>query len=513
MAETTRPPEPQHRPTSLWIDIAILTALTLPFAFYLASTGFPNILNSTSMSDGVWYLNRAQLLGHAYVDKPLTIVYTLLYPLSIRGLLLIVGDLMLAAILVNTLALLLAVLGTYVLGRALYNRRVAWFAALFMLTVPHFSLLTHDYFSPYVLMNAVLVWMLVALHGFITRPTIPVAIFLGVMFGAGVYMRLEFVLYAALLLPAGWIVYQRNGRALALRQMIIAGGIASVPILIYASMMLGNATGDVPANAQPIQLMLETLPTSIPIWDSRFAASFLRGPFLLAPWWIWVGVLAAVLWPLPENRTKNRLFALIIPFNLLYVFGFAAWPQPTYLSQSLPAAGLLCGVMLTHLLTRHRYGRLAYALAIALLVVPVLVNAGQIAQSGATVLGYRSSPAMAVGPQLDQWLADHNYPANTEIYTFCGEPILAGQANYHYLYRLQSSSDPHFDSNQWWNSPEQLLPHMAATGKLFLRCNETVTHFRDWRDYFEQKQTYSHQLVEVGRIEPYIFYEAAAIDD
>ncbi len=449
-------------------------------------------------ADNAWYMNRAYLIWRGVLDD--VFVYNLAHPTLMGAINLIVNELPRAAIMVNWLAMTGVIVGTYLLGRVFFNRPVAWLAVLIISTnvaLYGSARLLH----PFLLMQAVLVWTVLAYWRLTRARTPAAAALLGLMLALALYTRLEGAAYAVLLPAAGAVIYRETGAALrALRLVLIGGAVFGVGLALYAWVLLSHS--DAGGGAFSMLALLQTQPI---FWDNLSHRWMETLQYLSATWavWVWAVALAGVVWSGPRWRCASYLLAGLVLLHVAYLFLLSTWPSDRYANNSLAFVALLFAAGLWQGYRRWLRLRLLVPLAMVAACLPGLILLDRYAAR--PPVSYWEHERAQAALAVDAWLAQEGY-MDTEIYTLCQSFIPFSYANFHIIYRLsvKSQSDPTL-----WNSPAQLLPRLRAENKLLMTCPNRVWYL-DWADYFEQPESLPEQLQEIGRVDDYVFYRVVA---
>lgn len=481
-----------------WLDLLVLLALCVPLC-YLVVTVPNDGYRITHTADNAWYMNRAGLIWRGTLDD--AFVYNFFYPALIGAINQVVHELPRAAIIVNWIGLAGVLSGTYLLGRVYYNRKIAWLAVLVIGTNLGFyksARLLH----PFLLMQAILVWAVLAACALSRWRTTLAAMGLGVILVLALYTRLEGAVYSLLILTAGWQIYRdtRNVR-LALRLGAISAVIVGAGLLVYVVVLFSNS--DSGGGAFSFTAIFHTNPV---FWDDlshRWMETIL---FMVLNWpvWAWAVALAGVVWSYPRHRTGNRLLAGLTLLHVAYLFLLTTWPADRYANNSLAFFALLFAAALWQFHQRWRRWWPAIPLALVAIMLPGMTLLQQFSYRVANAADYWDYEIAEDAEAIDAWLTSQGFQ-DTEIFTLCQGPLSFSYSHFHLIYRLSLTS---IDKPTLWSSPTQLLPYLREEGKLFMTCNERVWYM-DWLDYFENPQAYPDQLEEIGRVGDYIFYQVS----
>ncbi len=109
----------------LALDALLLLAIGLAFFFFVVTT---RTGQNVAFGDNTWYLNRADLLWRGIRDD--AYVYNIVFPLLTGIVNFVLRDLVVSGMVVELVALYGIAVGTYILGRMLYSRRVGLLAAI-----------------------------------------------------------------------------------------------------------------------------------------------------------------------------------------------------------------------------------------------------------------------------------------------------------------------------------------------------------------------------------------------
>ncbi len=488
------------------IDIVLITALCIPIYFVVLAT----VPMTSLLGDAAWYLNRAHVYQQGIFRG--AYVYTLLFPLLVAGIDFLFHDLVSAGLMVNWLALYSIILGTYLLGRSLYHRRIAWLSVLVIITSSSLLYISRQLEAD-LLFVAVIVWCILIYRHLTCHPSKVAAILFGLALAAAVYTRIEGAAYALLLPLAMWQVYQstHNWRK-ALLLGLISGLVFIIAVGPFVIVMLRNSSSSGDAFA------LFRVFSEVPVpWDivSRRITDSLTTALVLWPVWAWWLVVIGVIWGLRDSQKANFTLAMLIVFNIAYVFILSIWPTVRITIQALPYFALLFSASAYFLSTQIRYRRIVAPLLVTALCVPGLQT--MMTYANVQPFAYQVSQLAQDGRAVDAWLAERGWQY-TEVYTLCPDLLPFARSHFYGIYRLVLNAD----TGSMWDSPSQLLPYMRDHNQLLMSCGEPV-YYPDWKAFFESQSKIgqassptannpgSDRLVEVGRISRYVFYQVAHV--
>lgn len=287
--------------------------------------------------DNFWYLNRARLIWQGTL--PDLFVYALSYPVVVGALDLVVKDVILSAMITNTVLLWCALVGVYILGEWLFGRRrISWLAVVLMLSNAYLFDVLRLFWATLPFMTAV-VWSVIACIYVIRRPTIGKALLLGAILALATYTRVEGTMYAIFIPIASAIVYrQRRDLRLALTIFFTAGLVLAVLCIpfalnfIYVNRNIDHEVSD--AVTGIISLVNRTPIAWSIIW--RRMTDTLTGMLSIWPMLAWIVVIAGVIWASPRIRTAQWICVALIGFNVFYTFVLAIWPGTVHIVFFIP---------------------------------------------------------------------------------------------------------------------------------------------------------------------------------
>jgi hypothetical protein len=498
------PPQPATRrilaPLSRqpWLDLLIIAALCVPLC-YLVITVPHDGYRITHTADNAWYMNRADLIWRGTLDD--AFVYNFFHPALMGAINQVAHELPRAAIIVNWVALIGILVGTYLLGRVFYNRQIAWLALLLIATSTALytpARLLH----PFLLMQAVLVWTVLAAWAVWRWRTALAALGLGLLLVIALYTRLEGATYSLLILVAAWKIFQdTHDRRLALRLGAISAVVFGAGLLVYAIVLFSNS--DSGGGAFSLAALFRTNPV---FWDDVSHRWMETIQYMAVKWpaWAWAVALAGVTWSPPRLRLASRLFAGLTLLHVVYLFLLSTWPAERYANNSLAFFALLFAAALWQFYQRRRGWWPVVPLVMVAIMLPGMILLVRFSDRASNAENYWDYEIAQVGQAVDAWLTSQGLQ-DTEIFTLCQQPLAFSTSHFHLIYRLSLTS---LDEPTLWNSPTQLLPRLREEGKLFMTCNGRIW-YQDWLNYFEQPQAYDDQLEEIGRVGDFIFYQVS----
>ncbi len=456
--------------------------------------------------DTAWYLNRAHLLWRGVFDD--AFVYTLSFPALVGAMNLLTHDLVTASMIVNALALSSVLTGTYLLGRVLYNRPIAWIGVVVLVTTWNFTFLEAVQ-QPFMLFNAAIVWCVLTCWLMARSPRNLTAVLFGLALVFALFTRLEGGLYCILLIPAiGYIYRSTHDWRQALGAALISGAIFGLAAAFYGVVIVQNAEpGTEGAGFFSLLNMLRSGRIPLDVLSRRYTDTLVTGIVAWWPLWVWWLVLAGLIWDNPRYRTMNLALAFFLVFNLVYAFILSPWPLARYIRHYVPFLSLLIGAIVWRpSFIEHWRGRVAMLLVLAAICQPGI---GQVIRLiNRPVLNYQESEYALDVVAVDRWLAERGWQ-NTEIFTLCGQLLPFTRSHFHLIYR---NSLRNLDgTNGWWDSPGTLLPYIREHDLLFMACSPDSV-WKDWDTFLDDPSGYAEQLQEVGRIDEYVFYQVVAAE-
>ncbi len=483
-----------------WLDLLVVLALCVPLC-YLVVTVPNDGYRITHTADNAWYMNRADLIWRGILDD--AFVYNFFHPAFMGAINQVVHELPLAAIIVNWIGLAGVISGTYLLGRVYYNRGIAWLAVLVISTnlgLYQSALLLH----PFLFMQALLVWTVLAAWALSRWHTSLAAVGLGMILVLALYTRLEGGAYSLLIFIAGWQIYRdtRNWW-LAVRLGAISAVMVGAGLLAYAVVLFSNSDSGGSAF-----WFTASFRTNAVFWDAVSRRWMETIQFMAMKWpvWAWAVAVAGVIWSPPRLQPASLLFAGLTLLHIAYLFLLSTWPAERYANNSLAFFALLFAAALWQFHRRWRHGWPAIPLAMVAIMLPGMIQVQRFGDRVANFADYWDYEIAEDAQAIDAWLKSQGL-RDTEIFTLCQRLLSFSYSHFHLIYRLTLTS---LDEPTLWNSPKQLLPYLRQQGKLFMTCDERVWYL-DWLDYFENPQAYDHQLEEIGRVGDYIFYQPVFI--
>jgi hypothetical protein len=451
--------------------------------------------------DTAWFLNRAHLMWRGVFDD--AFVYQATFPLLVGALNFITHDLVSAGLMVNTLALLAALVGTYLLGRIFYNRQIAWIGVIALTTIWDFTVWV-AHLQTILFFNAVLVWCVLACWWLVRRPGALTAVLFALALSFALYTRLEGGLYILLLAPAAWAIHHKtHDRKLTLRVIAISIVVFGIAAAFYGAVLLKNSDPSSSAGVFPMLNILTATPIPWDVLSRRYTDTVFYGLVHWWPLWIWWLLLAGLIWPNQRYRLVNWAFAAFVAFNLVYGFVLSTWPLPRYLRHYVPFTALLIGgaALWRPAFIRQWPGRIALVLLLFVLYWPGLwqiIRLTRLPQAD-----YRQSEIALDAARIDQWLVEQGWQ-DKEIFTLC--PITPfTRSNFHLIYRLATTGHDEASLQRWWNSPNNLLPYIREHDLLLMLCNPNSI-YEDWDNYLDDPSAHSEQLREIHRIGHFVFY-------
>jgi hypothetical protein len=480
-----------HTHVRLAFNLFLFAALcTLAFIFVISTQSVDEI----NYLDNFWYLNRARLIWQGVL--PDLFVYTLTYPTVVGLVNLVVNDVILAGMLVNTVLLVCLLTGVYTLGLRLYGKHlIAWLSvALLFINISLIDLLR--LFWPTLSFMTVIVWLVVAFLALIRKPLRVYAVALGALLALSTYTRIEGITYVLLIPIAIFIIYRETRNSSLAIQLAI---LSTVPMLLLCVPLIWNFL----YVQQNIERELSTAVTGIftlldrtPIeWNViwRRLTDTLTGLLSHFPLVGWIVGTAGVLWASHRNRFAQTLCAFLIFYNFIYTFVLAIWPYYIHIIFFMPFMALLTAATFTEWLERRDVWRYASIGLLAIVLLPGISHFFMRATS-VPILAYRNFELAQTGMELDQWLREQGW-FDRRIYSFCPTILSFSQANMQLIYRLQFTTG--------WDTPSRLIAQIRRENALLMICDNEV-FFPDWR--FVNDRELPAELYLAGQFEMYMFY-------
>ncbi len=486
----------------IWHDLLILLLLLIPLTHGLVNAQAITA-DRLIWGDGPWYLNRAMLINRGV--WPEFYVYTLGQPLLVSIFERFTGDLVAAAVLVNRISSALFLIGAYLLGHLFFSRRVGWLAFLIVLCSIFIRNLNR-LLQPFMLFYGLTTIMLTAFWFVIKRPGYLSAFALGLFVNACLFTRFEGVSYVILIPIAALVVYRQRGWKLALTILTTSSITFLVGFGFYMSVLLNNAdpgSGD----AFAFMALLRQQPFPIEALVNRFLLTLQSLTFYWSPL-VWLVALMGALWGLRQRSFVLSYALCLILLSVNFFNQFILSIEPIYRQSGpiYPVIAVLFVDFWIHLIKRFNAWRYLILIPILLVIVPELFVMMRLSMRPAQ--DYRQYEAYQTAQVIDRYLTDSNLD-DREIYTFCFDVALYSRSQLQIIRRLAFRN---LDSPIWWSSPENLFARMAATGSLYMECENAPAYYRDWRDWIESKVTISYRLEPVGEVEGYKFFEAVVLD-
>ncbi len=445
--------------------------------------------------DFPWYLNRARLIWQGELAP--NWVYTFVYPFLVGGVLRVVGDGFTAAAVVTGLASIALWLGVYTLGKRFANPTVGALAVALVASNYECYFYARQ-LQTIVTFCAVMVWLVVAYHQLVTRPSWWAAAWLGTMVVLALYTRFEGVTYGILVPLAVWQLAASHGWRAALAWGALAMAVLTPFVLYFLPFIFGAG---VTSGAQDLFFVLNK--ASSP--QAYLAANLSGYLHAIAAQWV-LPLWGVLLW---FATRPNAPHALLTTFG-----GLAAWhllvivvliptePNPIYFQLLMVWLSLLMAWGLWRLRERLR----AWAWwSVLLAVLAIQFGTAVAARPPAAPFAFRGADNAQAAAAVDAWVRE-NAPERP-LWTICPHIIAYSHSDLRLIYRFALF----FDNPDLPDSPKHLLPIIHARGGLFLDC--AVWEYGDWRAVIRDGVTYPpYRLQRVGGFSPYSFYEVVRDD-
>lgn len=491
---TPEHPSPQN---NHW-DILALAIISLLMGLFVISA---QAATDFVFGDTTWYMNRAQLIWRGVLSDQF--VYTFGYPAFVGGIDLLLNNTITSGVVANMLLLFGLLAGIYHLGRLYYHRWVGWLAAIILLLNASF-LFTLRVLEPNFATLCLLVWSLIAYHTLIRTRSIAIAIGLGLLTMAAMYVRLEQGMLAILIPLAGWMIYRQGGNwRQALRLVIIGLAIFAAGFFFYAYILLSRS--DI-GGGGAFSLIAQLTDTPVN-WRllSRRVSNMLTAIFTHwhpLVWWIAAAVL---LWRSRRGDTVPLFLLGLVVYGFLVQFALVVWPFPIRGFFSLPLIALLLGWVVWTLWGWQAIGRAA---AVILMLLACLPGFSQLAGYVGTPLRYQGDTLATDGAMLDDWIIAEGYVGHP-IITACDRVVPFSTQNMQIIFRLDLTDPTRTDLP---NSPVNILPELHQRDGLIMLCGYEPA-FADWQAYFANPQAFEYQPVVVGQLGDYTFYGIVPNDE
>ncbi len=479
-------------------DLLILGLLLIPLTYGLVNVQAVT-LDRLSWGDGPWYLNRALLINRGI--WPEFYVYTLGHPWLVSVFERMTGDVIAAGVLVNRISSALFLIGTYLLGHLFFSRQVGWFAFL-MVLCSGFIRNLNRLLQPFMLFYGLTTMTLIAFWFAIKRPGYLSALVLGLFLNACFFTRFEGVSYVILIPLAGFVVYRQWGWKSALTVVAVSGITFLIGFGFYMSVLLNNAD---PGNGSAFTFLalLRQQPFPTEALVNRLLLTVQSLTFYWSPI-IWLVALVSAIWGL-LRRWASLPYVLCLTLllvNVLNQFVLSIEPNYRLAGPIYPLVAVLFIDLFIRLTKRFPRWRYLMLIPVLWVVIPELFVMMRLSRAPAQ--DYRQFEIYQTAQGIDQYLVETRR-SDREIYTFCGEVALYSSSQMQVIFRLAFRD---LDSTDWWSSPENLFARMAATGSLYMDCENAPIYYRDWRDWIEGKLMTTYRLEQVGALRGYAFFEA-----
>jgi 4-amino-4-deoxy-L-arabinose transferase-like glycosyltransferase len=479
----------------LLLDVFIILLLCIPLTDWVAGTLVP-LERYVIWGDNPWYLNRGALLSRGLADG--AFVYTLTYPVLVFLVNNLFHDLILTGIVINRIAHTVLIVGTYLLGRAYFNRRVAWLATL-LISMNSLIFIAMRITQSYPIFYALVVVCVLVYTLLVHRPGVWTAALFGLTLTVTFYTRLEGISYSLLIPLAVWQIYRSRK---SVRVAVLIGFISGLIVLIGAAFYFVVISRNSDPNNGVAFALLGLLRTQPFPWDVFLRRAVGTLDSLTSGWFaiVSIGALVGLIWHDRRERTGNLLMLLLIGINAANLFLLSIEPKAYIGAPSLTFLGLLFSAFLIRVRSRWQWGWSIAALAAMLVCLYGVNNIAIYAVSPRE--DYRLSRLGQDAVAVDTWLIEQGFK-DTEVFTFCSSLISYSQSNFHLIYRL-GIRDMH--AEDWYNSPNQLLPTIHERGELFMRCPNEI-YYRDWENFFADSARVDQYFKEIANLNGYIFYQ------
>lgn len=470
-------------------DVVLLGLVTTVMVLLVLLTQTQTDLLS---EDFGWYLNRATLLQRGLVSD--TAIYTFGYPALMAIVNTLTHNSIASAVLTTTAAVVICVLCLFYLGAVYFDRRVALFAVVLLLSNVVFldyvrQMQTMPLFTAAVLLNLVIftqVWRN-------RTRSVAWALLLGLMVSLSMLVRFEGVIYGILFVLAAAVVYRQRGTIAAI-QVLIACSIGFAPLfLTYGYFLLqGTLSSD---NSTFVQWMTTQVvdPQAIARTVSDYIEQNVAFLIHMLPLVVWILLAWGVTLTAWSPRGMGLLLGLGV-YHAVCLFLILSTYSYTYY---LPLLALWVLPMAYILLTLHDQVRLrgSRGWVVPLVLAAVLLTT-LTSTRWARPLAFYETPLRGDVAYLDAWIAEQG---GATIYTPCSRVLPFTRSDMRMLFRFAG-----YHARQTLpDSPPQLMPRMAAEGDLLLYCGESSA--LDWNNV-----VYGVLAVDGYRLEPVFAWTGAS---